>query len=218
MAGAASTNRASGMPPLSSLYRLDTRFSRFRIVQESDYLLLHELRSSEGARYLHAVDSNPLAQRDYIRTSRQRARAGEDLYYAVSARAQLARPLGFIRIADLSGKPYFSFHSLIVRPDAPGFVAVDALFTVLQVGFEVLGHDRSDELSLIAGNERMRALHRAMGVLTEDRVEGDWVYLSATRERFLARRDFYRRYGFGIDTERLFNRKAHTQQAEATTP
>jgi RimJ/RimL family protein N-acetyltransferase len=187
----------------SQLYRLDTRFVRLRIVQEKDYLVLHQLRSSDAARYLHAIDSDPQLQREYIMRARLRARSGEDLYYAISTRTDLAKPVGFIRISDLLGKDHFSFHSLIVSSEAPSFVAVDALFTVLQVGFELLGYERSADLSLIAGNERMRALHRAMGILTEDRVEGEWVHLSANRSRFFERRDFYRRYGFGVDANRF---------------
>ena len=184
---------------LHSLFQLDTRFIHMRLVEEQDYLVLYELRKSERARHLNTIDTDPLAQRHYIRSARQKALLGDELYYAISAHPQPDETAGFVRIADLKGKPFFSFHSLIVSPGAPAFLALDAIFTTLQIGFDVLGHERSDGLTVRPDNERMRSLHRAMGILTEDRIDGELVHLSATRERYRKRREFFLRFGFGLE-------------------
>ncbi len=198
-AGSVENMPGNATQPLHTLFRLDTRFIRLRLVEERDYLVLYNLRTSERARHLNAIDADPLAQREYIRSARQKALLGEELYYAMGAHPQPEKTAGFIRLADLKDRPFFSFHSLIVSPGAPAFLALDAIFTTLQIGFDVLRHDRSDALTLRTDNARMRSLHRTMGILTEDRVEGEWVYLSATKERYLERRAFFRRFGFGIE-------------------
>ena len=185
---------------LDALFCLDTRFIRLRLVEEQDYLVLYELRKSKRARYLNAIDADALAQREYIRSARQKALLGEELYYAISAHPNADNVVGFIRLADLKGKPFFSFHSLITSPGAPSFLALDAIFTTLQIGFDILGHERSDMLTVRQENERMRLLHRTMGILTEDRIDGAWVYLSATGEKYRVRRAFFRRFGFGLET------------------
>ena len=183
---------------LHAIFRLDTRFIRLRLVEEQDYLVLYELRKSERARHLNAIDPDPFVQREYIRFARQKALLGEELYYAIGAQSLPDKAAGFIRLADLKDKPFFSFHSLIVSPGAPAFVALDAIFTTLQIGFDVLGHKQADALTVRPDNERMRSLHRTMGILTEDRVDSEWVHLSATSERYRERRDFFQRFGFGL--------------------
>jgi len=198
-AGSVERTPSNATRPLHTLFRLDTRFIHLRLVEELDYPLLYELRISERARYLNTIDGDPLKQREYIRSARQKALLGEELYYAISAHPNINKVAGFIRLADLNNKRFFSFHSLIVSPVAPAFLALDAIFTTLQIGFDVLGHERSDTLTVRLDNERMRALHRTMGILTEDRTDSEWVYLSATRKKYRSRREFFRRFGFGLE-------------------
>ena len=168
------------------------------LVEDRDHALLHRLRRSPDARFLKPVDPDPLQQLAYIRNARNKAETGEELYFSIADITHPKDRLGFIRLADLQNESYFSFHSLIVNPGTSPHITIDALFTVQQVGFEKLRKERCDSLSVQIEHKRMLKIHKQMGIVKETGRDKEYVYLAGTWNDFVARRDFFRRAGFGI--------------------
>jgi len=183
---------------LRPLFRVGTRHFVMRLVEEGDYPELHRMRSAPEARHLHAIDPNPLLQLEYIRRAREKAKAGAEIYWALTIPTSISEPVGFVRIADLKTGDWFSFHSLVVDPKiAQPAIAIDAIFSVMKIGFDLLGLARADGLTVSIHHEKMLQIHRSMGILSETRIEDGYVHLSATRDAFQARRQVFERLGFG---------------------
>jgi hypothetical protein len=183
---------------LRSLHRVRSRHFETRLVEEGDYVALHRLRSAPEARHLRAIDSDPLSQLEYIRRARERAIAGEEIYWALSLPNRTFQPIGFLRISDLTRKDWFSFHSLVVEPKtARPAVAIDAIFSVMKIGFDVLGFSRTEGLTVSIHHERMLQIHRSMGILAQTHIEDSFVHLAGSRDSFDARRATFERLGFG---------------------
>lgn len=192
-----------GQPHLHHLFRVETRHTRLRLVEESDYLRLYNLRRSPGVAFLKPIDADPLVQLDYIRVARRKAFQAEELYYAIEKKASGKEPFGFVRITDLRDGHTFGFHSLVIDPHAGPYCAVDAIIASFEIGFDRLGFSALAPFPIKEEHLRLRELFRKMQLGSETRVENGYVHIEVTRRQFHARQMFLRKLGFGLAQEIL---------------
>lgn len=121
---------------LPSNFEMDMYGLHFRFVQEEDAGFILRLRTNEKlSRYIHATDNDLENQKSWIRTYKEREKAGTD-YYFIFFKNDI--PVGLNRLYCIKEDTYTS-GSWVFDPSAPLECSVASALIVRRIAFEMLG-------------------------------------------------------------------------------
>jgi RimJ/RimL family protein N-acetyltransferase len=161
-----------------------------RLVTPQDAAYIHSLRTNPVYNaHLSAAAGGVSDQRDWINRYKMREVAGEELYYIIARRTD-QHACGAVRIYDIT-PIHFTWGSWILDQNKPHQAALDSALLVYQIGFEILGLQKS-VFDVRNDNAHTLAFHRRFGAkqMGNDDVN---TYFEHDRAAFAAQKPYFDR-------------------------
>lgn len=155
---------------------------RFRLVRPEDAAYIQGLRTSpEHGRHLSAPAPSVEAQRAWIEAYKAREAAGQEYYFIIERRDDVA-PCGVLRLYDIT-EGRFTWGSWILDANKPEKAALDAALLVYRIAFSILGCKEA-VFDVRAENTRTLGFHRRFGAV-ETGTDGINVYFKLRSDDFI---------------------------------
>jgi hypothetical protein len=178
---------------------ITARFFNARYVTPADARFLLDLRLARGE-FLHPTANDLSAQVEYLKRSIELRHEREEAYLVIESKDRI--PIGCFRLTELSNESTMNYQSLVIAEGQSPNLAINVNFCVFQLAFDWLAKTLVGPFYVIKENERVLGLFQAMGIAERGEsifVEGkEYLKLTATRETYRAREQFYKAMGFGI--------------------
>ncbi len=131
-------------------------------ISDAEFILSLRLDPNKN-KYLHTVDDDVQAQRDYLAAYEKQY---ETIYFIIEDR-QTGAPVGTVRIYDVQDKS-FSWGSWILTDNAPSKAAIESALIIYQFALEHLGLQAA-HFEVRLENERVIAFHTRFGATETQR-------------------------------------------------
>lgn len=161
-----------------------------RLVDIKDAEFILEMRmQAHKTQFLSQVHINLQKQQDWLKSYKQKERAGLEYYFIIESKN--AEKLGLVRVYDLLSDSY-CWGSWLIKDDAPITTAIESALLVYEFGFGKLSYKKS-HFDVRKGNERVIAFHKRLGAteIGEDELN---LYFNYSLEKYLKMKQKYRRY------------------------
>ena len=175
---------------------VQTGIISMRPVLQSDARLIYDLRHSKRGSWLKPTSTDIRDQEKYLKDYLIRFEDNDEVYYVIRD-LKLGLDLGVTRITKLNEPEIFGWEGLIISEEASPGVAIDLVYSIYKIGFELLGKKLCGPWGVRKDSERVIRLHQVMGIaeiVSEDEVY--WFY-HVTSESFFRSQRYFESRGFG---------------------
>ena len=172
---------------LSKFARVEGPNLALRLIQQEDAGYVHRLRTDPTiSLYLSSVQGSVEDQRIWIEAYKAREAEGKEFYYVIERKD--GQRCGLVRLYDI-GVESFTWGSLILDINKPRKAALESVYLVFLIAFDLLGLLRA-EFDARRGNEKAIALYRRFGA-AETHTDEQNIYFVYPRTRFQLDREGY---------------------------
>jgi RimJ/RimL family protein N-acetyltransferase len=161
---------------------------RLAEVKDAEFILKLRMQTHK-TQFLNQVENNLEKQQDWLKSYKQKERAGLEYYFIIESKH--AEQLGLVRVYDLLSDSY-CWGSWLIKDDAPITTAIESALLVYEFGFGELSYKKS-HFDVRKGNERVIAFHKRLGAtaIGEDELN---LYFNYSLKNYLKIKQKYRRY------------------------
>ena len=175
---------------------INTSLISLRPVIEADAKFIYDLRHSELGAFLKPTSSDIKDQEQYLSEYLTRFKAGDEVYYVIGD-LRAGREVGVTRITKLNSAELFGWESLIISKNASPGVAIDAIFLIYKIGFQLLGKTVCGPWAVQKENSRVNRLHQLMLIAEKVSEDNEHFYYRVSGESFVERQKYFESRGFG---------------------
>ncbi|APR35213.1 GNAT family N-acetyltransferase [Paraburkholderia sp. SOS3] len=166
------------------------RSIRLRYAEPADAEFILSLRLDERRnRFISKTTTEIERQAAWLATYKEREQAGTEHYFVIELLDHT--PVGTVRIYDYQDDS-FCWGSWLIKPDAPGQVAIESALNIYEFAFYSLGFNKS-HFDVRRDNERVVAFHLRFGarIISSDEQDHFFDYRREMYEEIRAR---YRKF------------------------
>ena len=178
--------------------QIRTKFGSYTPITMADASTIVEIRSGRESSVLTKIDDSLDTQKRYVAKYLERFNSGEEVYFKISDIRPNSEVAGLVRVTELGQEGRFNYQSLIFRDTSTPHLAIDAIFTMYELGFERYDKEICGPWLVPKNGEKIYRLHQTMGMAIEMCRSERHYFFVTTRESFLARKDFFKNFGFGL--------------------
>ena len=178
---------------------IKTKFCSYKPIELDDCKDIVRIRSGRDDSVLKTIDNSISKQEAYFNSYHGRFIQQHEIYYKISLPNERV-PLGLVRLTELDQAYRFNFQSLIFTENAPPFMAIDAIFTMYELGFEEFDRDICGPWVVPKSGVKIRQLHKKMAIANEVMANDQYYFFIVTKSNFLSRKSFFKKLGFGVES------------------
>ena len=178
---------------------IKTKFCSYKPIELSDCKEIIRIRSSRNDSVLNTIDPSLSNQEAYFKSYHERFIKQHEFYFKISLPNEKISQ-GLVRLTELDQVYRFNFQSLILTKNAPPFMAIDAIFTMYELGFERFNRDICGPWVVPKGGEKIRQLHKKMAIATEVMANDQYYFFIVTKDSFMSRKNYFKKLGFGVES------------------
>ena len=176
---------------------IKTKFCNYIPITIDDCKSIIDIRSSRNDSVLNPIDYSLDAQEEYFHSYYKRFINKDEVYFKIML-LDSNSPLGLVRITELDYHKRFNYQSLIFKENTPAYMPIDTIFSMYELGFIKFNKDICGPWMVPKSGTKVFKLHKKMGIASEIMSTDDEYYFMVTREKFLSRRSFFKKLGFGL--------------------
>jgi hypothetical protein len=167
-----------------------------RPVVETDAKLIYDLRHSQRGKWLRPTSIDIRDQAKYISDYITRFEKRDEVYYVI-ADLCTGSEVGVTRITNLNSTEFFGWEGLIISEAASPGVAIDTIFLIYKIGFQLLGKKVCGPWGVRKDSLRVNRLHQIMSMAEIISEDSDFFYYSVSSKSFGQRQNYFESRGFG---------------------
>ena len=167
-----------------------------RPVVETDAKLIYDLRHSQRGKWLKPTSEDIRDQEQFISDYLTRFEKKDEVYYVIGDLCT-GREVGVTRITNLNSAELFGWESLITFEIASPGVAIDTIFLIYKIGFQLLGKKICGPWGVQKDNSRVNRLHQMMSIAEKVSEDNEHFYYLVSSQSFVARQKYFESRGFG---------------------
>lgn len=176
----------------------NSKFCIYTPIELSDSKSILEIRTERKDSALKKINFSIANQDLYYKSYYEKFVKNQEIYFKISL-VNDKTPVGLVRITELNEEYRFNYHSLIFKINTPPFMPIDAIFSMYQLGFDLYNKDICGPWPVPKIAKKVYQLHKKMGIATEVMSNKEFFFFVVTKDKFNARKSYFKKLGFGLD-------------------